>query len=420
MLPCLAFGQYPVAVHRWFARGEDWAVHPALAEHLPEIVRLLDARLKAREVGPFRLPLDDGEILGEMQDDPHCLDSRARARRPVIIRLTQVPGRVQPQEHESFLKALRGVPLPVSPGIDQGLIVSTEIPVDRPVALLSRRKPPEPAKSQRGWLLVLAGGAVALGLVVPLAILWNNARPSPRSPALPATENKLPEASRSPETLRALLRRYEAVDHPYVHFLLKHPEALARSPQRDDPRYETWRAGQRRSFAAATHPLPRKLREQVAQWREPAPELQALCLRLRELRRDLDPSGPARPTAIEEIEALFETLTRPSGLPPREEFDHSANAFLARLPRDPFRAGQTFDSVEEARDTLRAFVNDALQTQPPLDTAVSTAALVNRLRDELNYLRWREQQQRRGTVFADENASLDERLRQAIRRFGGP
>ena len=424
MVPCLAPGQYPVAVHRWFVRGEDWAVHPQLAEQLPEIVSLLDARLKAREIGPFRFALQGGEVLGEIQDDPHCLDSRAQARRPLIIRLAQVSGQLRPQQHESFLSALRGVPLPSMPGVDQGLIVSAEVTVENAVPLLTRahRVAPSSKPSSKKWLLVavsvlLVGAGVAL---VWMAAHRLHGRTSPGSGVPTPVERNTVEPPVSADALRALLRRYEAIDHPHVHFLLKYPDALTRSPQADEPRYDGWRTAQRREFAAASHPLPRKLRERVARWRELSPEFQALCLRLRELRLELDPTAGPCPTAIEEVEAFFETLTRPSGLPPREEFDHPANAFLARLPRDPYRAGQTYDRLDQVRETLRLFLNETLQTQPPLEAQASTGALLSRLREELNYPRWREQQQRRGVLFADENAPLEERLRQAIRRFSTP
>jgi hypothetical protein len=411
-----------VAVHRWFARGEDWAVHPQLADQLPEIVSLLDDRLKAREMGPFRLALQGGEVLGEMQDDPHCLDSRAQARRPLIIRLAQVPGQLRPQQRESFLSALRGVPLPSMPGVDQGLIVSTEVTVEHPVPLLAKRITPSPTPSGKNRLLmsVLVLILIAGGGLVWMAMHRLNSRSSPGGGVSMPIEGNPVEPPASADALRALLRRYEAIDHPYVHFLLKYPDALTRSPQADEPRYDTWRAAQRREFTAASHPLPRKLRERVARWRELPPEFQALCLRLRELRLEIDPTSGPCPTPIEEIEAFFEMLTRPSGLPPREEFDHSANAFLARLPRDPYRAGQTYDRLDQVRETLRGFLNESLLTQPPLEVQASTGTLLSRLREELDYPRWREQQQGRGILFADENTSLEERLRQAIRRFRCP
>ena len=45
-MQALAPGMGPVAVHRWFARGEDWAMHPFFAPHA---YWTIDATL--REVG---------------------------------------------------------------------------------------------------------------------------------------------------------------------------------------------------------------------------------------------------------------------------------------------------------------------------------------------------------------------------------
>ena len=419
MFPSLAIGQYPVAIHRWFARGEEWAVHPQLAPQLPQIVRLLDARLKSRQLGTFRLSLASGEILGEMHEDTHCLDSRAQARRPLIIRLVQLPGQGGPLPQELFLEALRKVPLPQTPGLDPGLIVRCELPLDPKFCL--QRRPDATAASERRprgryWLV----GGLALGLLAVggALLLWSR-----RDQTLPPSENSAPPTPEvvapvsSPEMRMALLRRYEAVDHPYIHFLLHHPEALSRSRQADEPSYDAWRATQSRSFTAAQHPLPRQIRERVALWRVLPADFQAACQRLGELRRELAPGATPCRTAIEEIEAFFETLTRPGGLPPREEFDHPANAFLARLPRDPFEAGQTYDDLEQVQDSLRRFLNEHLKCWPPVPQGTRTAGLLNRLREELDYARWREREKRLGVVFAEENTVMEESLRQAIRRF---
>jgi hypothetical protein len=110
-------------------------------------------------------------------------------------------------------------------------------------------------------------------------------------------------------------------------------------------------------------------------------------------------------------------LTRPAGLPPREEFDHPANAFLWRLPRDVYGAGQTYDREAQVRTILRSFLNEQLQTDPPVPNSVGSIGLIARLGEALNYRVWREEQARRGMRFADAEATVDERIRQALRRF---
>jgi hypothetical protein len=418
MYACLAPGQYPAAIHRWFARGEDWAVHPQLAERLPEIVACLDTRLKSRETGPFRVSLAGGELVGELIDDADCLDRQAIRRRPVIVRLAYVPGQLSPAEREPFLAALRQVSLPVSPGINQGLIVSAEV---RPRMIACSLQPQTPPPGSKGFRWVLVG--IVAGFAF-LAGLWYALKgPPPTRQQATASPSNRPEArltNQRLDSLEALVRRYEAIDHPYVHFLLAHPEATERAMGPGDPSYDAWRGQQTREFTAAMHPLPRKLRERVARWRDLPPELGELCAVLREARRDWDPQALPRSTPIEEIEAFFESLVRPAGLPPREEFDHPANAFLWRLPRDVYVAGRTFDNEAEVRTVLRGFLNEQLQSVPPAPETTRSLRLIVLIGEALDYRAWHETQKKRGVAFADATAPLDDRLRQAIRRFERP
>src|SRR5207244_3534602 len=129
-----------------------------------------------------------GRLVGELLDDPECLDPRAATRRPVVVRLAYAAGGLTAAD-EDAMRAAR------------------------------RRTTPPPAES-------------------------------------------------TPDEFAALAGRYAKVDHPYVRFLAARPEALTRARQPGEESYDAWRRRSDRSFAAADHPLPRRLRERVARWRD--------------------------------------------------------------------------------------------------------------------------------------------------------
>lgn len=413
MQASLAPGQAPVAVHRWFSRGEDWALHPFFTARMGELLRALDDRLKARLPGPFEVEALGGLLVGELFDDPTCLDPRARDRRPCVIRVAFISGR--PASTDQVVAALRGTPLPLAPGIDQGLIV----PVSGPVAplptqpLITATAPERP----RSWALVIAAGAAAA--LAAVLIGWGLTRTTGepgRTRPDPAHKDDPTRPATVPDDLLSLRRRYEKVDHPHVRFLLQRPEALARSRGPDEKSYDAWRREQDHAFAAPLHPLPRRLRERVARWRELEGSLAEAAARMRQVRKRWDQQAEDKPALVEEIEAFFEAAVRPAALPPREELDHPANVFLWRLPGTPLAAGLTFDDEAALRAPLGRLA-ELLGTGP---TSGSSLDLLARIERSLDYAAWREEQRRRGTVFADEAASPGAAVEEGLRRFGGP
>jgi hypothetical protein len=413
MQASLAPGQAPVAVHRWFSRGEDWALHPYFTARMGELLRALDERLKARQPGPFEVEALGGLLVGELFDDPDCLDPRARDRRPCVIRVAFLPGR--PASSDQVVAALRTSPLPLGPGVDQGLIV----PVSGPVAPLRSPSPvaAAPPERSRSWAIPITVGLAAVVTVVVIG--WQLTR-APGDPSRPRPDPVYKDATARPLTvpddLLSLLRRYEKVDHPHVRFLVQRPEALVRSRGPDEKSYDRWRREQDHAFAAPLHPLPRRLRERVARWRELDATLTEVAERMRQLRKRWDRQAEDRPAPVEEIEAFFEAAVRPPALPPREELDHPANVFLWRLPGSPLAAGLTFDDEAALRAPLVRLA-ELLGAGP---TSGASLDLLSRIERSMDYTAWREEQRRRGVVFADEAASPGAAVEEGLRRFGVP
>src|SRR5262245_5472152 len=210
MVPSLAPGQFPAAVHRWFARGEDWAVHPLLAGRMSEVLAAVDGRMKSREPGPIAAALGAGRLVGELLDDPECLDPRATGRRPIVVRLAYAMGALTARDEDALRSALRRRALPSNPGVDQGLIVSADV---RP--MVAPAVPTPPCRGRSPWKLV----AVVLALPLLAALGWRLANPRSGPPSRSETERKPAIVKEmTPEDLTGLARRYVKIDHPYVRF----------------------------------------------------------------------------------------------------------------------------------------------------------------------------------------------------------
>jgi hypothetical protein len=418
-------GLGPVAVHRWFARGEDWALHPWLGDRLAGLLAALDERIKSRREGPFQVEAPGGVLVGEILADPECLDPLARDRRPCILRVALVGARLSGPAQDRLLAGLRQLDLPRSPGIDRRLAVP--VPVGpQPTAL---RATPGRAEACPRWrhnrwrVLAAALLGLAAAVAVPFVIKPGPRDDRPRT-GLSSAGNGKDEGERSPDDpgVQGLLGRYRDVDHPYIAFLLAHPEALARARQGEEPSYESWRRQQVRPFRHALRPLPRRLRERVALWREPDESLRLLARQMRGLRQrwsgvDVEPA----PTAFEEIERFFEYVTRPEALPPRAEFDHPGNVFLWRLPRDPVAAGRTFDSAEAVGAALRQLLERLRDGRGPSSVPQTAQDLLKGVEEELDYARWLQGQRSAGVVFADDKQEPGEAVTQGLGKFrAGP
>ena len=407
MIPAFAPGQGPVAVHRWFARGEDWAMHPWFAPRVGEVLRALDERIKARQAGPFQLDAAGGVLVGELLEDAECLDPRAAERRPCVVRLAFAAGLLSYREQEGVLAALRGMALPASPGIDQGLVVA--VPQVAPAARAAAGRQAEPAKPGYGPFALL----VLLAALAAAVAAWLLAR----TPARERSTDFPPKRAEAPRgDLKALLARYAKIDHPFIAFLKQHPAALERARRGAEPDYERWREARELAFRDEGHLLPRRLRERVALWRELPPALAEAAQRMRRIRRRWT-GGEEMPALADEFDAFFDAATRPGQLPPREEFDHPANAFLWRLPRDPVAAGRAFDSEKDLGDALGRLAQRLTGAQP--SPSAGLLDLLGTIERSMDYRAWRDQQRREGKAFADEGQEPGPAIEAGLRRFGG-
>ncbi len=386
----LAPGMGPVAVHRWFARGEDWAMHPFFAPHAVAMLSALDDRIKGRIAGPFQVEAAGGVLVGELADDPACLDPRARERRPCVVRLALAAGPMSAPEQDRVLAYLRAMPLPQTPGLDAALLVN--VPHVRPAPPRRAEKPPEEKPHRPKWGLLAVALIAAVAVVVWLATRPGTGGKDEKKDGPPKKE----KADRDPPAAKGLLDRFAKVDHPHVAFLKARPEALERPRRTAEQSYEDWLRQQGRRFTDEGHPLPRRLRERVNAWREPEAALAEAARRARALRERWGGAEPA--TLIEEIDVFFDVAVRPDGLPQREELDHPANAFLWRLPRDPIAAGRTFNTEADLRPALAE-----LARRLGASAEGDSQALLTGIEKALDYTAWWANERLRGAIYADKD-----------------
>jgi hypothetical protein len=376
-------------------------MHPYFAPHAVEMLSALDERIKGRAPGPFQAEGAGGVLVGELADDPECLDPRARGRRPCIVRLALAPGPLSPPEQDRVLAYLRALPLPRAPGLDAALVV--QVPQVRP--LPSRTPVPTPADPRNAWriaawvlLALLAGG------LLWLIVLANRPEAGKAPSSTPSDSRGKPIEPAN----RGLLDRYQRIDHPYIAFLLSVPEAWDRPRRSGEKSYEDWLPARR--FAHHDHPLPRRIRERVHAWREPQGELADAALRMRQMRKKW--GHPPAASLIDEVDAFFESVTRPEGLPPREEVDHPANAFLWRIPRDPVASGRTFDDERALRPALAELAR-ALGAS----AEGSSLTLLTRIEKALDYPTWLEAARQSGAAFAGEGEGPGAAVEAGLRKF---
>ena len=102
----------PVAVHRWFRRGEGWAYHPVMEPRLDKLMLILKSRLDSRatlaveSAERFSLPWSQGALVGCQVRDSNCPDPQAQNRHPTILRVALVPRDVKPEARDAVLAKL--------------------------------------------------------------------------------------------------------------------------------------------------------------------------------------------------------------------------------------------------------------------------------------------------------------------------
>ncbi len=407
-----------VAVHRWFAGGEDWACHPWFAGHGRELLAALDRRLKSREDGAFRIEALGGMLVGESRPDPDCPDPKARERRPCVLRVAFVGQPLTEAECDDVLRKLAELPLPEHPGAYPTLTVALEVP-PRP-APLKIRTGGFPAVRQRRlwvpWLAVVAGTAVGTGIY--LGTRESHQAPNePSRQASPSPPERPVAGGRAPEDAVRQWERYRNLEHPYIAFLHEVRKGAGAALV-----YEDWLDGHAHlRFADRDRPLPEALRREVENHRRPSPAFKEAARQMAVLLRGWsgrsEPSERAADWPFPVIDQFFRYLVRPA-LPRPWEVDHPANAFLWRLPRDPIAEGRTFDTEKDLKIPLCVLLRD-LEGHPEavLHTEWSTREILVHIAQEMDYRNWA---RRAGGHFAlrpDEDPGRE--VREALARFQG-
>src|SRR5882724_1066409 len=120
-------GDGKVAIHRWFADGENWATHPWFRGRERQLVAALAPHLHAAGE-EFAVAGLGGTLVGETVPDPDCPDAKARSRHPTILRAVFVSHLPTDRQCRTLLTDLRRLHLPPAPGADARL----EIRAPRP------------------------------------------------------------------------------------------------------------------------------------------------------------------------------------------------------------------------------------------------------------------------------------------------
>ncbi|GAB4135115.1 MAG: hypothetical protein Tsb009_01060 [Planctomycetaceae bacterium] len=77
-----------VLVHMWFRKGEGWAFHPSIGDHLEKFIGAVEDYVRSPELElTFELPFNRGVLIGEKIPDHNCQDPKAENRNPFILRV---------------------------------------------------------------------------------------------------------------------------------------------------------------------------------------------------------------------------------------------------------------------------------------------------------------------------------------------
>jgi hypothetical protein len=112
-----------VIVHRWFEQGAGWAYAPEIEEIKLDLIASLDKFLKAAKPGPFHVDLRDGAcVIGNIFEDIECSDSKAKDRKPTILRAAFLRHIPSDEQSQVILERLCSL-WPSCPGPDPQLVI---------------------------------------------------------------------------------------------------------------------------------------------------------------------------------------------------------------------------------------------------------------------------------------------------------
>jgi len=470
----------PVAVHRWFERGEGWAYDPLCADQCgPDVAGtlnvLFDGPLKHPEPGSFLLRAGEEVWLGWIEPDRHPLDPRLPSGDAPVLRAALLPYAPDGELEERILADLRQRS-PRQSGEDASLTM--EVALGDASAL-----PPRPRRQIRipAYVPVVAA-LLVLGLVlVVLTRPWSFF--SFGSPGKPHVRKMIsllhewgdttfdendatktgPVVSRFFEFLTRpdWAGRLDANAHPYHAFVLRLPERpVAVSDPGDESSvrialrelleqlgwrgpdgqtvdleelldrldrtmtYEEWwrSSGRWRRYRQLDARPDEELRDFVDRFCRPEPDVVQAAEKMVELLSRWQVSGFHREEARrhpDEVCAVFFRLLCKKDLTYRQlRPNHPDTVFLDRLPEEPASGGRPAVTSSEVRQALHELLRHLDERFDPGDAAsLDLARCVDRVGREMDFTRWRQTEGKGKREFPDADQRIDENVVDFARRF---
>lgn len=187
-------GDGKVAIHRWFAEGENWATHPWFRGRERQLVAALAPHIQTTGQ-EFAVAGLGGTLIGETVPDPDCPDPKARSRHPTILRAVFFSHPPTDRQRRALLADLRRLDVPPQPGAD------AQLEIRAPRSGQPTNTSGSPAPRSKKPFVILAAAAVLLvagGLVVASLVKSGDGP----NPGIPKTDpkNATPPASGKPAT----------------------------------------------------------------------------------------------------------------------------------------------------------------------------------------------------------------------------
>lgn len=431
--------QVPVAVHRWFEHGADWAFHPDFAPHLTAAMEHLRRTADSRQEHQCpSVAMSNGKwLLVLTAPDPECLNQKAASRHPAITWVACFDAKPD-QATENAAAERLGRVMPQRAGVDRSLQIELQfVPAKIAVPGPAPEEPPKGSRRRRPSPIILRSltAMLAITLLSLLLCLDGEICPTPVPAELTAEISRqlgkwsvdLPKDAPADtiintyfETLCTgdLLREDKIRDsqHPYVLFTRRLPRTFERPPKWTEEvlreklenlsrglrvkvggrpsellqriseamNYEAWRAPlrEKRDKWQFLEPVSPKLCDYVARFRDGSEFRATSDAMRRQLRRwGKEPSADASEFLV--MRVFLETVTRPDWLDDcsTEAKQHVYWRIASRMPVAGTSLGWTGDDEEDVELMLKDVLRDL--GVPP--SGSGTPGLVDAVAAALDY-----------------------------------
>lgn len=463
-----------VIVHRWFEQGAGWAYAPEIEEIKLDLIASLDKFLKAAKPGPFHVDLRDGAcVIGNIFEDIECSDSKAKDRKPTILRAAFLRHIPSDEQSQVILERLCSL-WPSCPGPDPQLVieVANSLTARLPEPAVDLATKTTPIKKIIFGTMTLAVGCIIIGYafafrssihdpskeLTPIAVAMDAQLKSwrvDRGEELPNATINAYLLFLSQAHLGSLALRSE---HPYAKFISRLPAVPDEPPNGQWTRhgidlalanlvshlegrqttgadvsrgeesvsrigelmnYDTWRRQVRKSSEPAARfrnaPDP-QVAEYVERFRRTsAVDLAPIAGLMKELvvkwGLQVDPNA----SPFEILRLFFTTLVRPDGLEKCSGADkgHAYWGFADRLPGLADCRGWTCDDPDQLDSALR-FLHQKLNGA---SEGMTTEGLVEAIAREMDYEAWAS---RPAIPYKKEGKPDSQQLVRFVDRFRNP